>query len=133
MVSIAHWNRRQILVFSRFSRRYRVPLTPEVISRLARRFALKHVRAIADGRGPHGHPRPDPQVSSRPTPADKLDVTPARPSVRATRPWRARRLVRLGLVYRVVTVESLVPPKRRSTCSRPIPATAALATSSSHR
>ena len=52
MMGIDRWNAMQIRVFRRFARRHGVPLTPELITALAHRFAIKHVRAIADGRWP---------------------------------------------------------------------------------
>jgi hypothetical protein len=50
MMTIDRWNARQVHVFTRYGRRRGTPLTPELVTRLAQRFALKHVRAIADGR-----------------------------------------------------------------------------------
>ena len=115
MVSIAQWIHRQTLVFSRFSRRYRVPLTPEVAARLARRFALKELRAIAEGRGPHGRPRLDPPVNTRAVSSARFDVRPAHSPDRATRPWRARRLVRPGHpVVRFAALHPTTPRRRRS-------------------
>ena len=54
MMGIDRWNALQIRVFRRFARRHGVPLTAELVTLLAHRFARKHVRAIADGRWPTG-------------------------------------------------------------------------------
>lgn len=92
MSTFAHWNRKHMLVFTRFSRRYGIRLTPEIVSRLVRRFALKHARAITEGRGPHGHPRHDPHSPSHPRSSAFVEQVPAPTPFGSTRPWRAARL-----------------------------------------
>jgi hypothetical protein len=42
MTTISSWNRKQNLVFLRYSRIHGVALTPEVVAALGLRFALKH-------------------------------------------------------------------------------------------
>jgi hypothetical protein len=42
MTTISSWNRKQNLVFLRYSRIHGVSLTPEVVAALGLRFALKH-------------------------------------------------------------------------------------------
>lgn len=42
MPSLKRWNERQIRLFERYHRRYGVPLTCEVVARLARRYAERH-------------------------------------------------------------------------------------------
>ena len=68
MMTIDHWNAMQIRVFKRYGRRHRALLTPELVTLLAHRFALKHVRAIADGRSsepPEPTPPPPPSAPAR--------------------------------------------------------------------
>lgn len=90
MVSIARWNSRQVQVFARFSRLYRVPLTPEVAIRLARQFAMKHVRAIADDRGPFGRTHhPVPPVNYLTLLPDLRESAPVGSRHNPSQSWRA--------------------------------------------
>ena len=51
MISIDRWNARQVHLFTRYGRRRGTPLTPELVTVLGQRFALKHLRAaVVDGR-----------------------------------------------------------------------------------
>lgn len=41
-MSLAQWNRRQMIVLSRVLRRFGVDATPDVVAPLAARYARKH-------------------------------------------------------------------------------------------
>ena len=42
MSPLSHWNSRQIRVLQRYCSLHRIPLTPEIETRLASRYAAKH-------------------------------------------------------------------------------------------
>jgi hypothetical protein len=42
MLTLNEWNRQQVRIFRRYSRLHGVPLTPDLFTLLARRFARKH-------------------------------------------------------------------------------------------
>jgi NTE family protein len=56
MSALSHWNARQARVFRRHCRLYRVPPTPDLIVRLAARYAEKHARERPTASGARAAP-----------------------------------------------------------------------------